>query len=121
MAAIDQIERELGGYPRRLTVRYEDAVLDPVSVQTSLCEKFGIKLKQGVSCWSHMKDNLSSMPGMNLGKMEAYTHRLRNFDAQSVGRWKLDTGMTAYVRQLLHDATYGQAIMSLLRKYDYAE
>lgn len=121
MAAIDRIHDELAEYPRRLTVRYEDVVCDPASVQNALCERFGMKLKQDVSCWSHMKDNLALMPEMNLGKMEPYTHKLRNFDAQSIGRWRLDEEKATYVQRLLQDAAYGQTITSLLGKYHYNE
>jgi hypothetical protein len=76
-------------YPNKLTIRYEDLILNPAVIATLFSEYIGLQKMEGVSSIQYLKEN-TEMAGNTAGNMIPSMHNLRNFDPASIGKWKND-------------------------------
>ena len=52
-------------------------------------------------------------------KLEKALHKLRNFDSNSIGRWKKDKDSVNYVNWLLNNSEINKDIVFFMKKYGY--
>ncbi len=109
--------RQLDDYPNKLVLKYEDIVRDPQGTQALLCQYTGLRLRQGVTSWARLKENVEATQG--LGDMVSYMHKLRNFDPESIGKWRTNPEAVAHLEQLCHTSPYGALLHEFMRMYDY--
>lgn len=70
-----------------LTLRYEDIVLDPRSVERALAGTFGLRLRPGAQI-DRVKDSLASAGVALEGYMAINMQGVRNADRKSIGKWR---------------------------------
>ncbi len=102
--------------PHYLTLKYEDVVCTPQKVLQTFNQKFGLTLNPMVEDWSHLASNLSRLKVK--GKMEAYMHKLRDFDPSTIRKWKNDISKKEYLARLMQ-SEYGNYIENFLNRYNY--
>ena len=69
----------------------------------------GFELRDGDISWDRLKDNIESIGGLT--EMISYMHKLRNFDPESIGKWKNDKQK----RQLITSLRYLKELNFLLK------
>ncbi len=109
--------RQLDDYPHKLVLRYEDIVRDPEGTQALLCRRTGLQLRRGVTSWATLKANVESTQG--LGDMVTYMHKLRDFDPESIGKWRANPDAVAHLEQLCHASRHGVLLNEFMRVYGY--
>ncbi|PON17908.1 hypothetical protein C2W62_10730 [Candidatus Entotheonella serta] len=109
--------RQLADYPYKLVLRYEDIVQDPEVTQALLCQLTGLRLRPGVVSWAQLKANVEANQG--LGDMVSYMHKLRNFDPESIGRWRTNPDAVAHIEQLRFASQHGVLLNEFMRIYGY--
>ena len=122
MASVDAGERLFQALPdheRKLTIRYEDVVMKPDSVQKVVERTMGLRLRRSLASWANLADNLAGL-GQPVG-MEKALHAVRNFDPSSVGRWKADPDKVAYWSSLAQDPALSSRLRQFMEKYDYLD
>ena len=95
----EYIMNSLKDYPDKLTIKYEDIVLNPSSMQKTVEEITRMRPKDNTTSWSSLKANLESS-GIT-GRRVRAMHTLRNFDGSSIGRWRTKPVEKEYIRELL--------------------
>jgi hypothetical protein len=115
--ASEFLMKNLGSYRNKLTVRYEDVVLNPKITEEILIENLGIELKENIKSWDNLKDNLEKSDIDH--KMIPYMHKLRNFDKGSIGNWKNDEESKGYLENVLKSSEYGKKIAQFMENYGY--
>ncbi len=101
----------------RLNYSNEDIVLRPDEVSRLLQLKLGFELRNGIASWDRLKDNIES--NSSLTKMIPYMHKLRNFDPESIGKWKDDKQKRQYIESLLSNHSLSTKINQFLKDYNY--
>ncbi len=92
MLAGERLLAGVAGRPGTLVIRYEDLVLDPVTVQRRIGECFGLRLRPGIDSIADL-DRTIAVSGYRLPPNRVRSmHRIRPFDAQSVGKWRRTPG-----------------------------
>ena len=113
----EELISRLGSYPNKLTIRYEDILLQPDVIKDHFQDKFSLKMNPLISDWSKLKDNSDKL---SFGKnMISYMHKLRNFDPGTIGKWKSSEDKTGYIHDLLSDEKIGPELRKHLEKYNY--
>jgi len=73
----------LPGYDRKLTLRYEDLVLEPDRERDKIERAFGLTLDPSIDGWGKLATHLHDRPLS--ASMAAALHKVRDFDAASIG------------------------------------
>jgi hypothetical protein len=117
MEAADRLLQLLDGYPYTLTVRYEDVVLNSRGFEETVRTRFGMKLRETLKNIDGLKDNLEALK-LNVGRVKAM-HTLRNFDPESIGRWKKSADEVVYLDEISKKADYKDVLYNTLDRYNY--
>ncbi|MCP4353991.1 MAG: sulfotransferase [Desulfobacterales bacterium] len=117
MVATDRLMEYLKDYTDILTVRYEDVVLNTKEVEDSFKKRIGLELRSSVASLNRLKDNVEAIGGLE--QMIPYMHKLRNFDPESVGRWKNKPDNVEYIESLLKDSFCKKHLAEFMTKYNY--
>ncbi len=117
VSAADTLRERLDGRNQWMTLRYEDMMCAPDETARAVMERTGLSLRPGITSWAHLKDNIALL-GRNLHRTGAL-HTLRNFDASSVGRWRLDPAKRELVRHLLEESPQRAAIRRFMADHGY--
>ncbi len=112
-----QLWDQLADHPAKLVLKYEDIVRQSQAAQARLCQQTGLRLRHGVTSWSRLKENVESTH--SLGHMVPYMHKLRNFDPDSIGKWRTNPDAAAYLEQLRHASPHGATLNEFMQMYDY--
>ena len=115
--AADFLIKILGSYQNKLTIKYEEVVLSSNSIEAKLKSNLGLNLRENIKSWNNLKDNLEKLGSNN--KMIPYMHKLRNFDRDSIGKWKSSEENKKYVEYLLKESEYRKKIMLFMERYGY--
>ena len=110
---------ELADHRLKLTVRFEDLILAPDTLQQQLCALVPLRLRDNVASLGALKDNLESSR-QHEGNMVDYLNDLRNFDPEAIGRWRNDPTSVERVQQLL-DSPQGDEIRAFMRAHGYED
>jgi hypothetical protein len=105
MLAGERLLASVAGRPGTLVVRYEDLALDPVTVQRRIGDCFGLRLRPGIDSIADLERTIA-VSGYQLPENRVRSmHRIRPFDAQSVGKWRRTAGADQPVQRYpeLHD------------------
>jgi hypothetical protein len=86
--AADRIFKALDGHKRKLVVRYEDVVLDPLTTQQRFAATFGLEPNANALSIDRVKDNFQRLGIRFRGDELKALNGLRNMDARSIGRWR---------------------------------
>jgi hypothetical protein len=86
--AADRIFAALPSHARKLVLRYEDLVLDPVTTQEKIAATLGLKPNPGALPIDRVKDNFQRLGVRFRGDELMALNGLRNMDARSIGRWR---------------------------------
>jgi hypothetical protein len=113
----DQIFVRLNAHPHKLTVRYEDLVMDPRSVQARIASQFAVTLRTGIESIGHLKDNLERLRAST--GMAAYLQQIRNFDPNSIGAWRRDARKSEHVEHIVHRSSISSEIADFMDRYAY--
>jgi hypothetical protein len=122
MASVDAAERlfkALADHRRKVTIRYEDVVLKPDTVQEVIEREMGVRLRNGLSSWANLADNLAGL-SQSVG-MEKALHAVRNFDPSSIGRWKAGREKVAYWSSLSRDPELSTSLRGFMEMYGYSD
>jgi hypothetical protein len=84
----DRIFHELGDHPRKLTLRYEDLVLDSERTAQRISAVFGLQKNPGAFPISQVKDNFEHLHIRFASFALRNLNGLRNMDSNSIGRWR---------------------------------
>jgi hypothetical protein len=88
VTAADRIFTELRDHRRKLILRYEDLVKQPLLVQSRIADTFGLRMNPRALPIDRVKDNFERLNiRFNRDELKAL-NGLRNMDAESVGRWR---------------------------------
>jgi hypothetical protein len=117
VAAAETLFAQLEGHNRKLTIKYEDVVLNPGSVQSLLERQLGLRLREGITSWAEMAENVAAL-GQPVGRMRAL-HTLRNFDPLSIGGWKKSPEKVAYVDELMNHSELSTQLRQFMDRYNY--
>ena len=115
--ATNKILKQLKQYKNITTIRYEDVLSESQSVQKILYNDIGLSLRENIKEWSRLKDNLEYLGGV--GKMIPYLNKLRNFDKNSIGKWKNDEKKLLYIEDLLQKSDIKEDLKEFMNKYNY--
>ena len=113
----DILIKNLGIYRNKLTIKYEELVFNSNYIENKLKNNLGLNLRDNINSWSSLKDNVEKSFDNN--KMIPYMHKLRNFDRDSIGKWKNSEENKKYVEYLLKKSEYRKKIMLFMEKYEY--
>jgi len=91
ISAADRIFHELGSYPRKLTVRYEDLVLNSAHAGRTIESVFGLRQNPGAFPISQVKDNFEHLRVRFASFALRNLSGLRNMDANSIGKWRRES------------------------------
>ena len=86
--AADQILGALSDHPRKLTLRYEDIILQPLASQQRLAAAFGLEPSPDALPIDRVKDNFERLGLQYDGQEITNLNGLRNMDAGTVGQWR---------------------------------
>lgn len=115
--ATEYLENSLEGYPRHITMRYEDVVQKHEEIEKELLEKVGLELSPGIAGMNRLKDCVEIKDVS--GNMVKYMHKLRNFDANSIGTWRGDAHKTEHLHDLRNDREFSERLDQFMEKYNY--
>jgi hypothetical protein len=115
--ASDFLMKKLEYYKYKLTIKYEDVVLNPKVIEETLIKNLGLELRDNINSWHNLKDNLEKS-GLD-HKMIPYMHKLRNFDRGSIGKWKNNEESKKYLDNLLKKSEHGKKITLFMENYKY--
>jgi hypothetical protein len=115
--AADLLMKKLESYRNKLSIKYEDIVLNSKIIEEELLEFLGLELKDNIKSWDNLKDNLENS-GID-HKMIPYMHKLRNFDKGSIGNWKNDEESKKYLENILKSPVYGKKIALFMENHGY--
>jgi hypothetical protein len=107
-------------YPNKLTIRYEDLILNPAVIATLFSEYIGLQKMEGVSSIQYLKEN-TEMAGNTAGNMIPSMHNLRNFDPASIGKWKNDPLKAEYINSLLQTSPYRFHLKKFMETHGYED
>jgi len=117
LVAGEELIKRLDNYPCKLTIRYEDVLLQPDMIKDQLNEVFSLSLNPKIQDWSKLKENADKL---SFGKnMIPYMHKLRNFDPGTIGKWKISKEKEEYIQRLLDDQNIGLKLREHMKKYSY--
>lgn len=86
--AADRILRILSDHSRKLTVRYEDIILQPLVSQQRIAAAFGLEPSPDALPIDRVKDNFEIL-GLRYDDRELTNlNGLRNMDSRTVGQWR---------------------------------
>lgn len=117
VVAAESLFEQLAAHERKLTIRYEDVVRDPVAVQRELEQTLGLRLRAGLTNWAGMADNLARL-GQAVGMQKAL-HSVRNFDPSSVGGWRRDPAKVSHVTALMRDPEHSHGLRRFMDRHGY--
>lgn len=115
--AADDLFRNLEGYPRKLTLRYEDLLSDPGTAQNALMEAFGLSLRPGIESMGRLKDNLDTLRAT--ARLSKHLGEIRNFDPTTAGRWRDESEQVAYIEGLMAQPRLGGELQRFMELYGY--
>ncbi|MEL7448530.1 MAG: hypothetical protein AAFN78_04930 [Pseudomonadota bacterium] len=84
-----------------VTVRYEDVVANPDYAETRIVNAFGLRKNPRLQSIDKLRDNVRAL-GIGVD-MEQALHKLRNFDRNSVQKWRSEERSRSHVLDLLSD------------------
>jgi hypothetical protein len=99
-----------------LVIRYEDLVNSPDRVCEKLVSTFQLRLRPGAESLSRLASNVDTAKVRGL---ETALHGVRDFDASSVGKWRSDSKLHAYLRDLLA-SEIASNLRDFAHEYDYS-
>jgi hypothetical protein len=117
IGAADFLMTELEKYNDKLTIKYEDVVLNAKNIEKIFEKSLGLLLRDDINSWNSLKDNIENSEVNK--SMIPYMHKLRNFDKDSIGRWKNNEEKQQYVEHLLSKSEYRDKILAFMKKYGY--
>lgn len=85
-------------------------------IQSQISETFELEMRPGISSFSDLADYI-----LGLGiepEMAKAMHRLRNFDRNSIGKWKRSESDRIHVVGLLR-SSYAEGLCQFMSKYGY--
>ena len=86
--AADRILNALSDHSRKLTLRYEDIILEPLASQQRLAASFGLEPNPDALPIDRVKDNFERL-GLHYDILEITNlNGLRNMDSKTVGQWR---------------------------------
>lgn len=117
MDATDRLMAGLAAHAAKLTVRYEDIVLTPDAVQAKFCHALGLTLRRGIESWKSLRTNVNAIG--NMTHMIPYMHELRDFDPDSIGKWRKDAEARQRVTELLENPVYSGRLRAFMAAHGY--
>ncbi len=102
---------------RMFTIRYEDLVRMPRYVELLFKVNCGLQLRRNVTGIDRMKDNVEN-GGVSMN-MVKYMHKLRNFDPNSIGRWRNDERKQAHLDKLFDEPILRGRLESFIKAHEY--
>ena len=116
--AADFMMKELGGYKNKLTIKYEEMISNSNDIENLLKNNLWLTLRDDITSWNKLKDNIENYGDNH--NMITYMHKLRNFDKDSIGKWKNNKEQQKYIEYLLKESEYRKKIMLFMENYGYA-
>ena len=106
---------------QKITIKYEDVILKSSKIQSLLNGKVGLELKPNIS-WDRLEENIELLCGpqrsLPYGRVVPLQHKLGNFSANSIGKWK-GSKKAGYINGLLSDPQHGNSLSRFLEFYNY--
>lgn len=113
----DELFARLNGYPNKLTLRYEDVILDTATAEQDLATHFSLRLRPEIETIGRLKDNLEKLEAST--RMAKFMQNIRNFDPATIGRWRTDPAKMAYLDGLLTKSEIQGDLRRFMERYDY--
>lgn len=88
--AADRIYAELQAYKKKMTLRYEDLVLEASATEGQIGKAFNLHRKPAAHSIDRIKDNFEASRVHFATEALRNLSGLRNMDAKSIGRWRHD-------------------------------
>lgn len=111
------IFKSLKNHRNKITIRFEDVISKSIEVENRLKNTIGLKLRPNIKSWKKLKHNLSIV--QQECEMAEYMHKIRNFDANAIGKWKKDSVKVNYINDLLTKSKYKDKIREMMYKFNY--
>lgn len=115
--AAERIFAAFADYHKKLTIRYEDLVLQPDIVAQSLCDTFGLRIRDDVVSFSRLEDNWRSSKIGISARSAVAMQGIRNFDPNSVGRWR---SLDFDARRRIDDLDIAAKFDEVILRYGYS-
>jgi len=96
IAAADRLFEGLADHRRKLTLRYEDLVLDPLRAERQIADAFGLERNPKALPIDRVKDNFERL-NIRFGREGIQAlNGLRNMDSRSIARWRQNPTTTPF-------------------------
>lgn len=112
----DQIWEQLGEYPRKLIVKYEDLVTKPDAVERDLSVSFGLRRRSDMLPLANVKSNLERSGYVVDSHMDEAMHGLRDIDTSRPAR-----AVPPLCDLDIDRASINAAIMEFMGRYGYRQ
>ena len=114
--ASDDLFAMLPSQARFLVVRYEDLILRSAEVREKMEVTFGLRFRAELDDWAKLEENLkrSKIPTA----LSKALHGVRNFDANSIGKWRTNPQHLEYFEGLLNGRV-GSELKAFMKRYKY--
>ncbi len=107
----------LQDHARKIVIRYEDLVCDPVVTREAIEQRLSIRLDPQIEDWSRLKSNLQNIEVSD--RLAVALHKVRDFDANSVGKWRHDPTCLEHWKEITSNTELMPAISDFMARHGY--